>query len=312
MNKNYFTFVNDICYAVSNYNSERCYNIVKNEIKSLAGADKGFINLILSSTGSSFKNYVLYVPVYEVSYTVTYTWDTKEETSDQIITTHHTNKVSDTKYFYNGCYNSLAVNQLNNCDKLYVVNDCSQFPEYNDSVYLSRSELESRTNNIIRQQAPTNSETFLNSMSFGKVIFVPIRIFEVNYQGARYDLYINEHNGEIHYTYPVDQQVLIETEKVQKTVLILKIVSIVATILLLVGSIVKGFVADNFWLTALSVILYIVIFVFLGKSCRKSGKQNIINYFGKYGVNKGKFIKSFIILDILSVILFVLSMILIK
>ncbi len=312
---NRFDWCNNLYYAKTNYNKSECCNIIKNTIKTYKGADEDFVRDICNRTNDKFSVYHLYFPVYLTEYVATFTWVT-EKTEDKgsytvDTTTNHSKRNSFNRSFFKGIYSSLSPDSFvgRNDQRFYILSHVADLDAgiYNDSCVYSKSQMSNLVSSDASGYKPaSNAECFINGWS-SDVVFVPIAVICYKYGGSEYKSYVNMHNGSTYCHYLISKKTEILATKAKKISLILRIItalSFVASTLLLISN------AVNCWDVVWSILGLGLSIAGIIKICTlKHNQQYFNNFYGSNGDVGATAYKQEIIYLVLSIIMFIVSII---
>ncbi len=216
--KNYdtsFDWCDELIEVRAYYSADECCNIIKNELRSLKGADEDFINDVCNRTNASFKPRLHFAPVYEATFPVTYTWEVEsvEDKGDYKIdkTTSYTDRSTLVQTFYTGIYDSLDPSTFigKKGDRFYTLKHVDDLNGgvYNASCVQTYNEIYSKADKIAARgkHFGKNSEYYINSLS-ATVFFVPMYVMNIEYGGTHYQCVVNAHNGHTHCKYLISER----------------------------------------------------------------------------------------------------------
>lgn len=303
----------DWCYRLletkGNYNRNECCNIVKNYLQKLQGVDKKFLNNILSTSNDAFRFKKYYFPVYSVEATITYTWDVRTETYDEITETHNTERKTFSNDFYKGIYDGCKPAKFvgRNDERFYKLSHVDDLDAgvYNNSCTYTSSQLTSEIKSYATNKSPsTDADTYLNEWT-ATALLVPIAVIGCTYEGKDYEFVVNMHNGYGHYDYLVSEEVSMKAVLAKRLSFWTRIAAILVSVFAWMSVVSETLIAS---LLASGLVIFLIVKSFT----INHKKEYFLDLFGKKGVNFSilKAIKESLTLFLLSVGATILLMIL--
>ncbi len=285
---NRFDWCDELLEVKENYNFNECCNIVKNSLKEFKGADGNFLKEVCARANSTFSVRRTFFPVYSVNATVTYDWDV-ESTQDKgdytvTTTTHHTNKNTFNKDFYRNIYDACKPNTYvgRNDGRFYRLSHVNDLDGniYNSGCVYSQSGLENAIGTYASNGKPSGNAEYLVNRWSVTVCFVPVAIVSYTYNGQTYTSTVNMHNGRGYFEYCVSKKVKEKAEKMRKTSMILRGVSLAVS-----GLGVVLCASLNVWAMLLALVCFVILCITSAKM--KHTKQYFLNEYGAQGENLG-------------------------
>ncbi len=299
-----FDWCSRLIKARRNYSAAECCDILKNQLATFRGADPGYVSKVRSYQTKDFSIVTRYIPIYEATATVTYTWNTTDEKKTTVkisdgpldtspeyvklsadVKTTHRQQLTFTKLIFANVADELRPTEFvgrndQRFEALSHVDDLQGQMWTPHSVYSSGA----MENAIISEAKKEHQgQVTLNKWSC-TAILIPAFEITVPYNGRRDIWYVNAHNGASRCTgYLVSNRIEKAADETAQKVKLPHIISYIAGIASMIVSVTTMNWLGAWFATLLSLIISFSCGIVAINESRKQTKYSIRARFGKEG-----------------------------